>query len=215
MLNKFESVLFKLIPVYFLKKVLPKIERYHYFNGTINTQTPVIFEHWYNQFVKGHCASTYWQVHPTSIVTNPANVYCGVETCPGYSFGNYIQAIGKIYIGDYTQIAPNVGIISANHDLHDNRKHIVKNVHIGKYCWIGMGSVILPGVILGDYTIVAAGAIVSKSFPNGFCVIGGNPAKLIKELDKSKCIYHKSANEYNGYIKSELFEEYKLKYLNV
>ena len=110
----------------------------------------------------------YWPVNHLSTIINPKNIYCGIETCPGFSPGNYIQAIGKIYIGDYTSIAPNVGIISGNHLLEDNRKHIAKEVIIGKYCWIGMGVLIMPGVVLGDYTVVAAGAVVTKSFNNGF-----------------------------------------------
>ena len=71
---------------------------------------------------------------------DPSNIFCGIETSPGLSPGNYIQGMGKTYIGDYTQIAPNVGIISANHELEDNRKHIIEDVYIGKYCWIGMGA---------------------------------------------------------------------------
>ena len=127
----------------------------------------------------------------------------------------YIQAIGKIYIGDYTQIAPKVGIISANHDLYDNRNHLPSEVKIGKYCWIGMGAVILPGVVLGDYTIVGAGAIVTKSFPEGYCVIGGNPAKLLKSLEKEKCVFHRSEFEYNGYIPTKDFEEFRSKNLDI
>lgn len=53
---------------------------------------------------------------------------------------------------------------------------------IGDKCWIGMNSVILPGVVLGDNTIVGAGSVVTKSFENGHCVVAGNPAKLIKRL---------------------------------
>ena len=54
---------------------------------------------------------------------------------------------------------------------------------IGDECWIASNAVILPGVHLGKHTIVAAGAVVSKSFPEGWCVIGGIPAKVIKRLD--------------------------------
>lgn len=188
---------------------------FRFFKETAGTQTPISFLIWYKQKIIGYNRSAYWPVHFTSLVSGWNNIYAGIETSPGLMPGCYIQAIGKIYIGDYTQIAPNVGIISANHDLYDSRKHIVSKVKIGKYCWLGMGTVILPGVELGDYTIVAAGSIVTKSFPDGFCVIGGNPAKLIKLLEKEKCVIHKSEYEYNGYIPAKKFEEFRKRYLNV
>ena len=56
---------------------------------------------------------------------------------------------------------------------------------IGQGCWIGMNSVILPGVVLGEKTIVGAGSVVTKSFLEGYCVIAGNPAKKIKDLNKN------------------------------
>ena len=214
-IGRIERYLYLLIPKFILRRILPNFSKFGFFKETKNTQTPISFDMWYNQMIKGHCKNAYWPVHRTSFVSNPKNIYCGIETSPGYSQGNYIQAIGKIYIGDYTQIAANVGIISANHKLEDNRKHVVKHVKIGKYCWIGFGAVIMPGVVLGDYIIVAAGAIVTKSFVEGYCVIGGNPAKIIKPLVKEDCVFHKSEYEYNGYIKNSNFDTYRKKHLNI
>jgi hypothetical protein len=98
--------------------------------------------------------------------------------------GNYFQASdAKLIIGEGSYIAPNVGIITENHDIHDPEKRTGGiDVVIGKKCWIGYNAIILPGVILGDHTVVGAGAIVTKSFPHGFCVIAGNPAKKIKDI---------------------------------
>ena len=185
------------------------------FYETRSTQTPITFSTWFNQKILGRNYEAYFPIHKTSTVTNIRNIIAGVEVSPGYSHGCYIQGIGKIEIGDYTQIAPNVGIISANHELTDNRKHIVKSVKIGKYCWMGMGAIILPGIVLGDYTVVAAGAIVTKSFPEGYCLIGGNPAKILKTLDKNECVEHKSKYEYCGYIKKKNFKKYSKRFLNV
>ncbi len=133
-------------------------------------------------------SDTGWAIHHTSTIHNPDRIKRAKNVFPGDSPGVYINAANGIEIGDYTNIGPNVGIISANHDLVNNDKHIVEPpIIIGKFCWMGMGAVILPGVVLGDFTIVGAGAIVTKSFTEGYCVIAGNPARVIKQLNKEEC----------------------------
>lgn len=196
-----------------IAKIIPCLRLFY---ETRNTQTPIKLSMWFAQKVLGFNKEAYWPVHFTSEIGDYRNIYAGIETCPGYMPGCYIQGHGKTYIGDYTQIASNVGIITANHDPHDNRKHIsAYTVKIGQYCWIGMNSVILPGIELGDFTIVGAGAVVTKSFADGYCVIVGNPARLIKKLDPSKCVRHKSEYEYHGYIAKKYFQQFREKYLLV
>jgi len=182
---------------------------------TLGTQTPITLKYICWQKILGFNRKTYWPVHFTSIVGTPNNIYAGIDVSPGYMPGCYIQGMGKIYIGDYTQISANVGIITANHDLYDTRKHILSTVKIGKYCWIGMNSVILPDVELGDWTIVGAGSVVTKAFPEGYCVIAGNPAKVIKTLVKEKCVPYKNKHEYNGYIEAKKFDEFRKNFLKV
>ena len=183
---------------------------------TRETQTPIRVSMWFMQKVLGFNRTAYWPVHFTSIVTNPENIYAGVETSPGYMPGCYIQGVGKIYVGDYTQLSANIGIISANHDTTDNRKHtVVTTVTIGKYCWIGMNSMILPGVQLGDYTIVGAGSVVTKSFAEGYCIVAGNPARPIRKLEQNECVAHRSRYEYHGYIPKERFSAFRKAKLKV
>lgn len=126
-----------------------------------------------------------WPVSSLTIIGNPDNIYFDPDDLNNFQhFGCYFQNYrGKIIIGKGTYIAPNVGIITENHDLIDLDKHTeAKDVTLGKECWIGMNSIILPGVTLGNKTIVGAGSVVTKSFDEGNCVIVGNPAKKIKDL---------------------------------
>jgi acetyltransferase-like isoleucine patch superfamily enzyme len=133
-------------------------------------------------------AGVRWAVHHTSTIHNPERIVLGKGVYPGDSPGVYINASNGVHIGDYTNLGPNTGIISANHDPIDNDRHMPEDpVVIGRFCWLGMGAVVLPGVRLGDFTIVGAGAVVTKSFPEGYCVIAGNPAKIIRMLDKTTC----------------------------
>lgn len=128
---------------------------------------------------------TSWAVHHTSRIIEPKNITRGIGVFPGDSPGNYIEAINGIVIGDFTNIGPNVGILSANHNLINNSiTDHAPPIQIGKFCWIGMNAVILPGVELGDFTIVGAGSVVTKSFMEGYSVIAGNPAVVVKRLDR-------------------------------
>jgi len=196
--------------------VLVQLPYFRFVRNTKGSETEITVLIWFLQKVVGINRTAYWPMHHASIVSYPKNVYAGIDTCPGYNPGCYIHAVNKIYIGDYTQIGPNVGLMSGNHSLYDYRIQIGdRPIVIGRHCWIGMGVVILPGIELGDFTIVGAGAIVTKSFPEGYCVLVGNPAKKIQELNRDECKFSKTKSQYNGYIPQERFESYRIKYLNV
>lgn len=126
-----------------------------------------------------------WPVHFTSRVVAPGRVKLGRASYPGDMPGCYIQATNGLEIGDYCLFGPNVGLISANHDPADPRRHLAAPpIRLGDHCWVGFGAVILPGVELGPRTTVGAGAVVTKSFPEGYCVLAGNPARVIRHLPR-------------------------------
>ncbi len=130
-----------------------------------------------------------WAIHYTSTINNCENIKRGKNVFPGDSPGNFIAAYNGIEIGDFTNIGPNVGLISTNHDFINNAVYTRNNpIIIGKFCWIGMNATIMPEVNLGDFTIVGAGSVVTKSFTEGYCVIAGNPAVVINNLDKEACV---------------------------
>ena len=69
-----------------------------------------------------------------------------------------------------------------------------------------MNSVILPGVRLGTRTIVGSGSVVTKSFPEGYCIIAGSPAKIIRHLDKEKFVPWHDDEEFYKFIPKDVFE---------
>jgi acetyltransferase-like isoleucine patch superfamily enzyme len=202
---------------FFITKMVRFIPYFSFLFETNNYQCRISFWFWFSQKIlnQGGNKQAYWPVHKTSDIVDPQNILVGVDACPGLMRGCYIQGKGGIEIGDYTQIAPNVIIVSANHDVFDSRKHIEAKVTVGQYCWLGAGCKIMPGVTLGDFTIVGAGAVVTKSFPEGHCIIGGVPAKKIKDLEKDKCVKYELEPKFYGYIASHKFDNYRKKYLNV
>lgn len=93
------------------------------------------------------------------------------------------SASGGIEIEDGVSIAPGVRIATINHDF--NQRHTIYTygkVVIKKNAWIGMNVTICPGVTIGEYAVVGAGAVVTKDIPD-YGVAVGSPAKVIKYLD--------------------------------
>jgi acetyltransferase-like isoleucine patch superfamily enzyme len=93
------------------------------------------------------------------------------------------MARGGITIEDDVMLAANVQLLSNNHDEYDRQVLLCKPIHIKKGAWIGAGASILPGVTIGEYAIVGAGAIVTKDVGD-YEVAVGVPTKVVKKLDK-------------------------------
>ncbi|GEO43903.1 DapH/DapD/GlmU-related protein [Companilactobacillus alimentarius] len=92
-------------------------------------------------------------------------------------------ALGGIVIDDNVQIAPEVTLLTANHDIEHMNILKTAPIHIKEGAWIGAKAILLPGFTIGEHAIVGAGAIVTKDV-EPYNVVGGNPAKVIKKLNK-------------------------------
>ena len=98
-----------------------------------------------------------------------------------------------IYIGDSTLLGPNVVIATAGHpilpELREKGYQYNIPVRIGKNCWLGAGVVVLPGVTIGDNSVIGAGSIVTKDIPANV-VAYGNPCRVIREISEHDREYY-------------------------
>ena len=93
---------------------------------------------------------------------------------------------GDITIEDGVMIGPEAALITANHDFDNIRVLQFKPIVLKRNAWVGSRAVILPGVTVGEGAVVASGAVVTKDVPPR-CIVGGVPAKVIKELGPAPC----------------------------
>ncbi|ULL16638.1 acetyltransferase [Paenibacillus sp. H1-7] len=102
------------------------------------------------------------------------------------NFDCVILDVCEVRIGENCFIAPGVHIYTATHPLNPFERvsgaEFGKPVTIGNNVWIGGRAVINPGITIGDNVVIASGAVVIKDVPNNV-VVGGNPAKVIKNID--------------------------------
>ncbi len=100
-----------------------------------------------------------------------------------------------IYVGDYTMFGPNVVVATAGHpilpELREKAYQYNIPVVIGRNCWLGAGVIVLPGVKIGDNTVIGAGSVVTKDIPSNV-VAAGNPCKVLREIgDRDREFYFK------------------------
>lgn len=98
-----------------------------------------------------------------------------------------------IYVGDYTMFGPNVILATAGHPilpkLRTQAYQYNMPVHIGKNCWLGAGVIVLPGVTIGDNTVIGAGSVVTKDIPSNVVAVG-NPCRVLREINEHDKKYY-------------------------
>lgn len=100
----------------------------------------------------------------------------------------HITSAGNLVIGKSSLILANVFITNIDHDYEEIGKHVVKQEYlvkdtlIGDNCYIGMGTAIMAGTILGKQCVVGANSVVRGEFPD-YCVIVGAPARIVKKYN--------------------------------
>lgn len=98
-----------------------------------------------------------------------------------------------IYVGDYTLFGPNVVLASAGHpiqpELRSKGAQYNMSIHIGKNCWLGAGVLVVPGVTIGDNTVIGAGSVVTKDIPSNVVAVG-NPCRVLREINEHDYEYY-------------------------
>lgn len=118
-------------------------------------------------------------------------------------FGNHVYANFNltliddthIYIGSHTMIGPGVIIATAGHPvlpiLREQEYQYNVPIHIGSNCWLGAGVIVLPGVTIGDNTVIGAGSVVTKDIPSDVVAVGA-PCRVMRPIgERDKEFYFK------------------------
>lgn len=124
-----------------------------------------------------------------SMIRPPFRCDYGFQTHIGartfVNWGLICLDVGKITIGDYVQIGPNVQLLTATHPIEPeprrNKWEGSSPITIGSNVWLGGGVIVCPGVTIGENTVVGAGAIVTKDLPPNVVAVG-NPARVIRTI---------------------------------
>lgn len=116
-------------------------------------------------------------------------------------YANYnliILDCAKVTIGDNVLIGPNVGIYTAGHPLHFEKRiqefEYAHPITIGNNVWIGGNVVINPGITIGDNTVIGSGSVLTKNIPSNVIAVG-NPCKVLREINENDKIYSDKKHE--------------------
>lgn len=98
-----------------------------------------------------------------------------------------------IYVGDNTMFGPNVVLATAGHPilpaLRKQGYQYNAPIYIGKNCWLGAGVLVMPGIRIGDNSVIGAGSVVTKDIPADSVAVG-NPCKVLRRIDERDKEYY-------------------------
>ena len=121
----------------------------------------------------------------STFLTPPFFIDCGSQVHLGrnvyINHNSTMMSLGGITIDEGVMIGPETGFFTVNHEPENIRVIMTKPIHIKKNAWIGARVSILPGVTIGENTIVGTGAVVTKDIPDNSIAVG-NPAHVIKTI---------------------------------
>ena len=171
----------KLAKTYLLK--LHFFRRLHD-DGYAQVGARLLFLNFIFQRILRNSADAPFSVNYKSTFVCARNIEYGKFTAKSFAIspGLYIQGGNGVKFGSNVLLGPNVAIISSNHGLNNRSIWLYSApVVIHDNVWVGANSTILPGVTIGENTIVGAGSVVTKSFEKNL-IVAGNPARILRKM---------------------------------
>jgi maltose O-acetyltransferase len=121
-------------------------------------------------------------IQPPFFCDYGSNIYLGQRVY--FNFNCVVLDVCEVRIGEFTMFGPSVQLYTATHPLNAAQRRkaeFAKPIQIGSDCWIGGGAIVLPGVKIGDKTVIGAGSVVTRDIPSGV-VAAGNPCRVLREI---------------------------------
>jgi len=121
------------------------------------------------------------------VISGHHNIFLGSDICLVDALLNAGDLFGKITIEDYVFFGQGVCLLARGHDynfFHKDRQEKIteRPIHVKEGAWIGTRAIVLGGVTVGKHSVIGAGSVVTKDVPD-YCIVGGNPASIIKYIE--------------------------------
>lgn len=181
------------------------VQRLNEFNNTPDTPDGLVERERILKEIVGTYGEGLFVIPPISANNGLNNVHVGKNVVINFN-ANFVDD-GDIIIGDDCMIGPNVSIVTAMHPVSPKlRVHKIqynKPVHLGKNVWVGAGAIILPGVTIGDNSIVGAGSVVTHDVEENSIVVG-SPARVLRKINENDDRFYDNGKE----IPQAMFDKY-------
>ena len=142
-----------------------------------------------NQEIFGSCGKNVWIVPPMKLAVGK---YISIGEGCYFNAGTTFIDDWKIEIGKNCLFGPNVTLCTTGHPISPNHRMdgmYSFPIKIGNTCWIGANVIVLPGVTIGDNTVIGAGSVVTKDIPANV-VAAGNPCHVLRKIDERDDTYY-------------------------
>ena len=142
-----------------------------------------------NKEIFGSCGKNVWIVPPMKLAVGK---YISIGEGCYFNVGTTFIDDWKIEIGSNCLFGPNVTLCTTGHPISPNHRMdgmYSFPIKIGNTCWIGANVIILPGITIGDHSVIGAGSVVTKDIPANV-VAAGNPCRVLRQIDERDETYY-------------------------